>query len=237
MFSKCKVFIYFMLLFTTSTARVLANPSASEEEAIISDLFTLCSKIPFCNNIINLIHEFETGEVRYKYTPAEVEQNMHLLINLARIGASVLPSEAAEGLEEDIAELLEGLKENKAIMSSLKAEDKRDKLEEMLRSVSHLADKEYQRQIWVCTEDHENEIFDDEMYTLFDTGELITWNYTDFGIARAQQHLLMRLLDELDAFTDDNDCVEDFIDTPEWEKIMDKAKEVLTDFNYQENFQ
>jgi hypothetical protein len=48
-----------------------------------------------------------------------------------------------------------------------------------------------------------------------------------------QYHILKHFRDQFRIFSDENDWPPDFIDTPEWAKIMELAKDVLKAFNYQ----
>jgi len=45
--------------------------------------------------------------------------------------------------------------------------------------------------------------------------------------------LLKKFRDEFRIFSDENNWPAEFIDSPEWEKIMNLAKEVLEAFQYQ----
>lgn len=71
------------------------------------------------------------------------------------------------------------------------------------------------------------------MNDFFDDGEPILQNYQDYGLSQNQYRFLKKFYDEFRIFADNNDSPENFIDTPEWEKIMNMAKEVLEAFNYQ----
>ena len=115
---------------------------------------------------------------------------------------------------------------------SLSEEEKQYTLNEYLRHISHLQDREYQKRIWIRNEGPECQAFDDAVCDYFDIGDPILENYNDFGITESQYRVLNKLRDEFKIFADENDFPEEFIDTPEWGKIMNLAKEVLKAFNY-----
>ena len=110
--------------------------------------------------------------------------------------------------------------------------DRKQIRETFISLIDHLADKEYQRRAWLKGEEAD---FDEAVCLFFDIGDPILENYKDFGISETQYKLLIKLRDEFQAFADENDFPEMFIDTPEWAKIMDSAKEVLKAFNYPYN--
>jgi len=116
-------------------------------------------------------------------------------------------------------------------------EDKKYILNEYLRNISHLSDKEYQRRVWIRGEGPECNDFTEAVCHFFDDGDPIIENYKDYGIADSQHHLLIKFRNEFDAFVKGPRpyLPEEFIDTPEWEKIMEMAKEVLKVFNYQKS--
>ena len=108
-------------------------------------------------------------------------------------------------------------------------------LNEFLRNVSHISDKEYQKRIWIRGEGPECDDFTETVCHFFDDGNPIIENYKDFGITDSQYILLIKFRDEFREFSRRHDFPQEFIDTPEWAKIMKMAKEVLEAFNYQKN--
>jgi hypothetical protein len=111
-------------------------------------------------------------------------------------------------------------------------EDKNYTLNEFLRHLSHIQDTEYQKRIWIRNEGPECQGFDDAVCDFFDIGDPILDDYQNYGITDKQYKVLKKLHDEFRKFSDDNDFPEEFIDTPEWAKIMELAKDVLRAFNY-----
>jgi hypothetical protein len=110
--------------------------------------------------------------------------------------------------------------------------DKNYILSEYLRNISIIADKKYQLRVWIKGEGPEVNDFDETVCHFFDDGDPILNNYKKYGITDIQYHLLKEFRDEFRVFADENDFPEEFIDTPEWAKIMDTAKDVLKAFNY-----
>lgn len=117
----------------------------------------------------------------------------------------------------------------------LNNEEKRHTLNEYLRHISHFADREYQKRVWIRGEGPECQAFDDAVCDFFDIGDPILDESKEFGITESQYVLLMKLRDEFKKFSDAYDLPEEFIDTPEWQRIMKFAKEVLEHFNYHKN--
>jgi hypothetical protein len=115
---------------------------------------------------------------------------------------------------------------------ALSEEEKKYTLNEYLRNISHLQDREYQSRIWIKGEGPECQAFDDAVCDFFDIGDPILQDYRDFGITENQYMLLKKTRNEFRVFADRNDLPEEFIDTPEWAEIMILAKEVLKAFNY-----
>jgi hypothetical protein len=106
-------------------------------------------------------------------------------------------------------------------------------LNEYLRNISHISDKEYQIRVWIEGLGLEVNDFDETVCHFFDDGDPILKNYKEYKITDIQCHLLKEFRDEFRVFADGNDLPEEFIDSPEWAKIMDLAKDVLTAFNFQ----
>ncbi len=106
-------------------------------------------------------------------------------------------------------------------------------LTRVLEIIKDISDKEYQKRVWVRGEGPECYDFDETCCDFFDDIDLLIESYKDLGVAESQYHLLKKFRDEFDAFSRKNNWPPAFIDTPEWEKITEMAKEVLKAFNYQ----
>jgi len=112
-------------------------------------------------------------------------------------------------------------------------EAKRDILDLVLSLIAAIADIEYQKRVWIRGEGPEVDDFDETACHFLHEGAGVLEKYKDFGITEAQHQQLKKLRDEFKAFSDANDLPEEFINTPEWAKVMDLAKNVLKAFNYQ----
>jgi hypothetical protein len=102
-------------------------------------------------------------------------------------------------------------------------------IEAFIEMIEHLSDKNYQRRAWINGEAAD---FDEAVCLFFGESDPILEKYKDFGITDTQYRLLKQLRDKFRFFSDNNDFPEEFIDTPEWAKIMEMATEVLDAFNY-----
>jgi hypothetical protein len=105
-------------------------------------------------------------------------------------------------------------------------------LETFIRIMDHIADKDYQKRVWIRGTGPEVDDFNETVCHFSQEGDGIIKDYKDFGITEAQYQLLVKFRDEFEVFADENDFPQEFIDTPEWANIMNRAKEVLEAFNY-----
>jgi hypothetical protein len=117
--------------------------------------------------------------------------------------------------------------------------DRKQILKSVLETVKDISDKEYQKRVWIRGEGSEIDDFDEACCHFFGDANPMIENYRDFGIRDDQFDLLVKFRNELDAFCAgpalEHYLPEEFIDTPEWAKIMEGAKEVLEAFNFQKN--
>jgi hypothetical protein len=111
-------------------------------------------------------------------------------------------------------------------------EAKKDILDLVLSLIAVIADIEYQTRVWIRGEGPEVDDFDETACHFLHEGTGVLEKYKDFGMTESQYQRLKKLRDEFKAFSDENDFPEEFIDSPEWARIMDLAKEVLKAFNY-----
>src|ERR1700730_3942979 len=96
-----------------------------------------------------------------------------------------------------------------------------------LRILDTISNKEYQKRAWIRGEGPD---FDETVCHFFDDGEPIFEDYRAYGISEDQYRLLIKFRDAFEAFSDEYDLPLEFINTPEWEKIMKMAKEMLKEF-------
>ena len=113
-------------------------------------------------------------------------------------------------------------------------ENRKNILNEYLRRVYHVSDKECQRRVWIRGEGPECDDFDETCCHFFDDGDPVLENYKDFWITDGQYQVLKKFRDKFRIFSDDAYCPLKFIDTPEWDEITEMAKEVLKAFDWQD---
>ncbi len=110
-------------------------------------------------------------------------------------------------------------------------------LDSFLENLAGISDKEYQKRVWIEGKGPECDDFDETVCDFFDLGEPIFDNYKGYGITDSQYLLLIKFRKELDAFLSGPNQIHylprEFIDIPEWKKIMEMAKEVLKAFHYE----
>jgi len=79
--------------------------------------------------------------------------------------------------------------------------------------------------------------FDEAACYFFDLCDPILKKYHEYGISEEQCQILKKFRDKFEAFCDgpavEHYLPENFINTPEWARIMEMAKEVLIAFNYE----
>lgn len=115
----------------------------------------------------------------------------------------------------------------------LSDKDRKQILNSVLETIEGIADKEYQIRVWIRGEGPEVDDFDETCCNFFDDGDPLLENYREFGITETQYLVLKEFRDEFRVFSDENYWPPDFIDTFEWAKIMNLAKDVLKVFNFQ----
>jgi hypothetical protein len=104
-----------------------------------------------------------------------------------------------------------------------------------LETIEGISSKEYQRRVWIEGRGPECDDFDETVNWFFDDGRLVLKKYKDFGITDIQYLLLKKFFDEFEAFSDEHDWPPEFIDSPEWTKISEMAKEVLKAFHWKKS--
>ena len=114
----------------------------------------------------------------------------------------------------------------------LTEEAKKDILNFVLERVANISDKEYQKRVWIRGEGPECDDFIETCCHFLHEGGGVLEKYKDFGITDSQYILLIKFRDEFREFSRRHDVPEEFIDTPEWGKIMKLAKEVLEAFKW-----
>jgi len=109
-------------------------------------------------------------------------------------------------------------------------------LESFIENIVYISDKDYQKRVWVEGCGPECHDFDEAVCDFFDLGESIFDSHKDYGISDSQYDLLIKFRNEFEAFLVGprrNYLPEKFLESPEWKKIMEMAKEILQAFHYQ----
>lgn len=107
-------------------------------------------------------------------------------------------------------------------------------LQSVLDTIRGISDKEYQQRVWIRGEGPEVDDFDESCCNLFGDGDPVVENYKDFNLTEVQYQILKNFLKDMKNFSKNNDFPEEFIDSPEWNEIIEMAKDVLQAFSYQE---
>jgi hypothetical protein len=110
--------------------------------------------------------------------------------------------------------------------------DKKAFLENFLSYVDLIADKKSQKKAWILGAGPIYCDFGETINRFYDHEEIILKYYTAFEITDQQLALLKAFSTEFRAFSDEHDWPAEFIDTPEWTKITEMAKEVLKAFHW-----
>lgn len=105
-------------------------------------------------------------------------------------------------------------------------------IKEFLNNIHRISNKEYQKRVWIEGIGPECHDFDEAVNDFFGDGDPILKNYKDYGVSKNQYLILKKFHSKFRTFADEHDFPEIFIDTPEWDKIIDMAKDVLKAFNY-----
>jgi len=122
----------------------------------------------------------------------------------------------------------------------LSDESKKQIIEVFLETIESISDIEYQKRVWIRGEGPECDDFDETACFFLEDSDPILENYKDFNITDSQYSLLKKLADAFENFSDtigEDYLPQDFLSFPEWEKIVEMAKEVLQAFNYQKKLE
>lgn len=115
-------------------------------------------------------------------------------------------------------------------MNELSAQQKKQVIKSLVEVVQAFADKDYQQRIWIRGEGPEVDDFDDAICDFCPTADAIIEEHKDFKLSREQLESLKKLNTEVSIFADENNLPELFIDTPDWDKIVNLAKELIKVF-------
>jgi hypothetical protein len=109
----------------------------------------------------------------------------------------------------------------------LTEKDRKNILSCILENIEGISSKGYQEMAWIKGEGPWVDDFDETVNFFFDEVDDVIDRYQEFKLTEEQYQILKIFRDEFKVFADENDYPELFIDTPEWTKVMNRAKEVL----------
>lgn len=111
---------------------------------------------------------------------------------------------------------------------------KKQILNSVLETIRGISDKEYQKRVWIRGEGPEVDDFVETCCHFFDDGDPILENYQEYNVSENQYSILVKLRNVFWDFSNNHDFPEEFIDSPEWNEIVEMAKKVLIAFGYEE---
>ena len=114
----------------------------------------------------------------------------------------------------------------------IKKEDREYILNEYLRIIHIISDKDYQRRVWILGEPIGSDFDEICCLILDDIGNPILDQYKDFGVTDVQYYILKKFQDHFRVFSEEHSYEPLFIDTSEWNEIVEMAKDVLQAFHY-----
>ena len=117
-------------------------------------------------------------------------------------------------------------------------QEKKQIIESLIETISHAADKEYQRRVWIEGRGPECEDFDDFADIIIHENGALLKEHKSFGITKKQYSLLMDFQRQLKTFSRGigrDHLPRDFIDTQEWEGIVELSKEILHAFSFKKD--
>lgn len=96
-----------------------------------------------------------------------------------------------------------------------------------------ISDMDYQQRVWIRAEGPECDDFCETVNNFFNYCCAILNDYQFYGLTEIQYVFLKEFSDQFDVFSREHPGSElEFIDSPEWHRITEMAKEVLKVFDY-----
>jgi hypothetical protein len=108
-------------------------------------------------------------------------------------------------------------------------------INEILRIIYTISDKDYQRRIWIQGNGPECDSYDDAVCDFFQLTRAVLKEYKNYKFTNLQYSLLEQFYKEFERFVDSDrgmDLEQEFIDTPEWNRIIKLAQRLLQIFDY-----
>ncbi len=114
-------------------------------------------------------------------------------------------------------------------------EGKKYRIKTLLEMVEGISDKEYQKRVWIRGEGPECDDFCETVNNFFDDADPVIEDYQFYGLTEKQYTFLKEFSDQFKIFSDEHAWEPEFIDSPEWHRMTEMAKEVLEVFNYKKS--
>ncbi len=116
----------------------------------------------------------------------------------------------------------------------LTKEERKKILQFFIEIITDISDKDYQKRAWIKGEGPNATDFDETCIIFSNDADDIIDKYEEFGLTESQHEILKDFRDQFDAFSSNNYWPPEFIDTPEWDRIVEMANNVLKAFKDQE---
>lgn len=113
---------------------------------------------------------------------------------------------------------------------------KKNRLSGLLETIEGVSDKDYQLRVWIRGEGPEVDDFDETANYLLGDGEYILKHPKEFELTDQQYALLKEFFDKFHEFAFSNEIEyppNNFLNNPEWIRIMEMAKGILKAFGYE----
>ena len=105
-------------------------------------------------------------------------------------------------------------------------------LNEILRIIRNISDRNYQLRAWIRGIGPECDDFTETYCCFFEPIDSVLEEYDKYGMTIEQKEILQEFRDKFKAFGDNNDEPIFFINSPEWIQLGLEALKVLKVFNY-----
>lgn len=112
----------------------------------------------------------------------------------------------------------------------LTEDNRKDILNFILETIRSISDIDYQRKAWISGEPPGTD-FDETVNNYSLDAEGILKSYKDFKITEIEFQVLRKFDAQFRDFYKNNSWPQEFIDTPEWQRIIKLAKSVLESFD------
>jgi hypothetical protein len=101
----------------------------------------------------------------------------------------------------------------------------------VLETIEGVSSKGYQEMAWIRGEGPWVDAFDETVCNFFQEGDAVIEEKQEFKLTEDQFQKLKDFRNEFAAFCKHNHCIYEFIDSGEWTRIRELAKDVLQEFS------